>query len=77
MGYLNSNWKELNREEMKEVFAGESCTVTVTCPSGRWISCTSASGQCYSEGDGTIHGYINCNTGQTQAGCWMYEPQEA
>jgi hypothetical protein len=65
----------LNRSEMKLIIAGSgSCTVSVTCPNGRTLECTSASGQCYSEGDGTQSGYINCNVGEIQAGCWQHDP---
>ncbi len=71
--------KILNREEMKKVSAGymadPGCTVSVSCPSGRTISCTDpGGGNCYSEGDGSIHGYVNCGVGAAQVGCWMQDP---
>jgi hypothetical protein len=70
--------KLLTREEMKKVSAGymdvPGCSVTVTCPSGRTISCHDPGGDnCYSESDGTIHGYVNCGVGAAQVGCWMQD----
>lgn len=66
----------LSRAEMKSIMAGSgSCYESVTCPNGVVLECSSESGQCYSEGDGTITGYINCNTGAVQAGCWQHDPE--
>ncbi len=65
----------LSRSEMKLIMAGSgSCTASVTCPNGGTLSCTSSSGQCHEEGSGTHSGYINCNVGGIQAGCWQHDP---
>ncbi|MEX1011830.1 MAG: hypothetical protein WDZ29_07190 [Balneolaceae bacterium] len=73
----------LGREEMKKLMAGSQgglecenvgCLVEVTCPNGWYMCCSSSSGLCYSEGDGTCDGYINCNTGAIQDACWIKDP---
>lgn len=53
----------------------DTCHVSVICPNGRTLECWSDSGNCYSDGDGSITGYINCNTGAIQAGCWQHDPE--
>lgn len=66
----------LNRSEMKNIMAGsETCHVSVTCPNGITLECWSDSGNCYSEGDGTITGSVNCNTGAVKSGCWQHDPE--
>lgn len=57
------------RGKMKNVKGG--CSASVTCPNGWELSCSHYSGNCYSENDGTIEGYINCGVGAIQQGCWQ------
>lgn len=63
----------LSRSEMKAINGGyiqETCRATVTCPSGRTISCwtDNSDGHCH-EGDG----FVNCNTGQMIIACWQLD----
>lgn len=67
--------KILSRDEMKNLIAGGgSCSETLTCPNGYTATCSDSNGECYVEGNGTCHGYLNCGTGRFQVGCWMHDP---
>ncbi|MEP1142040.1 MAG: hypothetical protein ABJR05_02985 [Balneola sp.] len=50
------------------------CSVSVTCPNGWELSCSyPIVGQCHSQDDGSIEGYVNCGVGAIQMGCWQYD----
>ncbi len=70
--------RALGRSEMKKLMAGSGssggCSETLNCPNGYTATCTSESGYCHVENNGTCDGYLNCGTGTVQVGCWMHDP---
>lgn len=65
----------LSRSEMRVIKGGgESCSVTLTCPSGWTVTCGDDN-YCHIENDGSYDGYINCGIGRFQIGCWQREPE--